>query len=417
MPFLSELIGKPVTDLDGERIGRLADIVASKYSEIPHPEVVAISVQNGGAGRLIPFSSVAALQGIAISINRRAEEINEYAPSDHDLFLARDVLDRQIIDTNDVRVVRVNDIEITRARTHYFVANVDIGGAGLLRRLGFLRAARLVRGRKGAEVHDGISWENVELLSSGKKLRLKVPGSKITDLHPADLAEIISDLGRLESAKLLDALDVQTVADTLESVEPEFQASLIESLDDEKAADVLEAMAPDEAADLLGELPEARSRDLLNLMKVDDAEDVRKLLSYPEDTAGGIMTTDYSTVPPGLTASQAMTYLREHAADAETLFYVFVVDAEGMLHGVFSLRELVMADPGRPVRDFRHDRFISVKPEESQTVVAQIVAKYNLLAVPVVDDDGRIHGIVTADDALDKIIPTSWKKHLPRLYS
>lgn len=416
MPFLSELLGKAVTDVDGEPIGRLTDLVASKYAEIPHPEVVAVLVRHRRERYLIPFSSVAALQGMAISINRKAEEINPYLPNEHDLFLARDVLDKQIIDTNDLRVVRVNDIEITRARTHYFVANVDIGGLGLIRRLGFVRAARRLRNRRGKQP-EGISWENVELITGGKQLRLKVPGSKITELHPADIADIISDLGRLESAKLLDSLDVQTVADTLESVEPEFQASLIESLDDEKAADVLEAMAPDEAADLLGELPEERSRDLLNMMEVEDARDVRKLLAYAEDTAGGIMTTEFSTVAPDLSAGEALAHLREHAVDAETIFYVFVTDPPGTLLGVLSLRELVMASPSASVRELMHDRFVSVTPDESQTRVAQLVAKYNLIAIPVVDGEGRLQGIVTADDALDRIIPTSWKKHLPRLYS
>jgi magnesium transporter len=243
-----------------------------------------------------------------------------------------------------------------------------------------------------------------------------VPSDKIIDLHPADLAEILSDLSRVESSKLLESLDIETLADTLEEVEPEFQASLVERMDDEKVADVLEEMAPDEAADLLAELGEDRSEELLSLMENDEAEDVRKLLAYPEESAGGIMTTEFIAIPANLTAKQALAHLREVANEAETIFYIYVTDEEDRLKGVFSLQDLVLAQPSALVDEFMHHRVVSVNLTETQDEIAQAVAKYNLLAVPVVDDEGRIHGIVTADDALDKIIPTAWKKRLPRIY-
>jgi Mg/Co/Ni transporter MgtE len=205
-------------------------------------------------------------------------------------------------------------------------------------------------------------------------------------------------------------------AHTLEEVEPDFQASLVETMPDERVADVLEEMAPDEAADLLAELPEDRSEELLNLMERDEAEDVRKLLAYPEDSAGGIMTTEFMAVPPDLTADQAIAYLRENAHEAETIFYAYVTDRDGCLIGVFSLQDLVLAQPQTPVNEFMHQRLVSVNPLDSQDEVAQAISKYNLLAIPVVDEAGKIHGIVTADDALDKIIPTAWKKRLPRMY-
>ena len=247
-------------------------------------------------------------------------------------------------------------------------------------------------------------------------MRLKVPSDKIADLHPADLAEIISDLSRAESSKLLDSLDMETLADTLEEVEPDFQASLVEAMSDERVADVLEEMAPDEAADLLAELPEDRSEDLLNLMEQDEAADVRKLLTYPEDSAGGIMTTEFVAVRPDLTAEQAISYLRKTAGEVETIYYVYVTDRDDRLVGVFSLQDLVLAQPKTPVDQFMHARLSPLSPLDSQEEAAQAIAKYNLLAIPVVDEDGKIHGIVTADDALDKIIPTAWKKRLPRLY-
>jgi len=215
---------------------------------------------------------------------------------------------------------------------------------------------------------------------------------------------------------LLATLDVKTLADTLEEVEPEFQASLVEAMPDEKVADVLDEMAPDEAADLLAELPQDRSRDLLELMEDEEAEDVRRLLTYPEESAGGIMTTDYVTVPERLTAGGAIAQLRESARETDTLTYVYITDSNGHLLGVVSLHELVLADPAAPLAEIMHRRVVSVGVLDSQEEVAQAVSKYNLVAIPVVDTEQRIQGIVTADDALDKVIPTAWKKRLPRLY-
>jgi len=416
MAYISDLMGKPVADVDGELIGHLEDLIACVRGEMPHPAIVAIVVKRSGGMLTVPFSDVVVLIAPAIPLRKRVKDIAPYQPGEHDLYLARDVLDKQIIDTDGVRVVRVNDLELTQVDGSIYVANVDIGGMGLLRRLGLAKVAQPLVGRLSHGRSGIISWDEVELLRGDEPMRLKVPGEKITELHPADLAEIISDLNRADSDKLLESLDAKTVADTLEEVEPDFQASLVETMSDEKVADVLEEMAPDEAADLLAELPQDRSQELLKLMEHEEAEDVRKLLTYPDDSAGGIMTTEFVSVSPDLTAEQALTFIRETAQEAENIFYVYVTDRQDHLLGVFSLKDLVLARPYTLVTEFMHLRVVSANLEDSQDDVAQAISKYNLVAIPVVDDKRRIHGIVTADDALDKIIPTAWKKRLPRLY-
>lgn len=417
MPFVSELIGRPVVGIDGERIGQLADMIASVNGGTHPPRITAIAVKRAGETLLVPVSDVVVLVAPAIPLGKGLGGIQAYHPAENDLYLVRDVLDKQIIDTNGVRVVRVNDVELARVNGSFYVANVDIGSLGLLRRLGLAGIAQRLGGRGRREATPGvIAWSDVELLPGKEPIRLKVPGEKITELHPADLAEIISDLNRTESGRLLESLDVKTLADTLEEVEPEFQASLVEDMPDERVADLLEEMAPDEAADLLHELPEDRSQELLKLMEHEEAEDVRRLLAYPDDTAGGIMNTEYVAVRPNLTAEQVLRTLRETASDAETIFYVYVTDEANRLAGVFSLRELVLAQPKTQVLKFMEPRVVSVNVRTPQEDVARVVAKYSLLAVPVVDEGQHLMGIVTADDALDKIIPTAWKKRLPRLY-
>ena len=413
MAYLSEIIGRPVTDLDGKYIGKLRDVIVRPWAEFPHPLIEGVAIEGKGGVHYLPFNSVAALLSPVIPLKYRENESPEFTIREDDVLLSRDVLDKQIIDTDGARVVRVNDVELVRVNGTIYVSNVDVSWLGVVRRLGLVGLAHFLAGHTKQR---GIAWDDVELMRRDQSMQLRIPAGKLHELHPADLADIVKDLNRLESGQLLDTLDVQHLADTLEEVEPEFQAELVEHMSNEKVADVLEEMEPDEAADLLADLPKDRKEDLLALMEKEDADDVRKLLTYPEDSAGGIMTTEYAFIPPNLTAAEAIKELRAMADEVETMFYVYVVDTEGVLVGAFSLNNLIFALPGQMVSEFMSKRLVTVNLTDDQQMVAQTVAKYDLLAVPVVDDQNRLHGIVTADDALDKIIPTAWKKRLPRFY-
>ena len=413
MAYLSEIIGRPVTDLDGKYIGKLRDVIVRPWAEFPHPLIEGVAIEGKGGLHYLPFNSVAALLSPVIPLKYRENESPEFTIKEDDVLLSRDVLDKQIIDTDGARVVRVNDVELVRVNGTIYVSNVDVSWLGVVRRLGLVGLAHFLAGHTKQR---GIAWDDVELMRRDQSMQLRIPAGKLHELHPADLADIVKDLNRLESGQLLDTLDVQHLADTLEEVEPEFQAELVEHMSNEKVADVLEEMEPDEAADLLADLPKDRKEDLLALMEKEDADDVRKLLTYPEDSAGGIMTTEYAFIPPNLTAAEAIKELRAMADEVETMFYVYVVDTEGVLVGAFSLNNLIFALPGQMVSEFMSKRLVTVNLTDDQQMVAQTVAKYDLLAVPVVDDQNRLHGIVTADDALDKIIPTAWKKRLPRFY-
>lgn len=417
MAFLSQLLGNPVTDLDGAQVGVLGDLVATTLPETAHPVVVAIVIRRKNHEMVVPYSDITVLFAHGIPLNVKRDDIHIYTPGERDVFLAQDVLDKQIIDTDDVRVVRVNDIELVQINGSIVASNVDIGTLGILRRIGLAGIAQGTMKMLHREMKPSyISWDDVELFSREQFVRLRVPGGKLDDLHPADIANILSDMNRSQSSELLDTLNLEQLADTLEEVEEDFQVSLVENMSNEKVADVLEEMSPDEAADLLAELPKERSEILIGMMEDEEAEDVRKLLTYPEESAGGIMTTEYITVHPGLTAEQTIQYLRENATEVEPIFYVYVVDQDEKLLGVFSLSELIMASPDMLVEDFMHTRVATVELLEDQDDVAQMIARYNLLAIPVVDDHDIIQGIVTSDDALDKIIPTVWKKRLPRYY-
>jgi magnesium transporter len=417
MAFISELISRPVTDYDGTQIGVLKDLIARPYKEFSHPVIDAILVHSPAGDRIFPYTDLAALLSAAIPLNRPSADIAPYEVHEDDIRLVEDVLDQQILDMDGARVVRVNDIELVRVNGNVVVSNVDIGLLGILRRLGIEKLGRWTAKRLQSDLSSGIiSWDFVEPLIHDKSMRLKVPINKLTDLHPSDIAEIISDLNRAEHSDLLHKLDLKQLADTLEEVEPDFQANLIDHFPDETVADVLEEMAPDEATDLLAELPDARRQKLLKLMQSEEADEVRKLLLYEEDSAGGLMTTDFVTVRPDMTAAQTIEHLRKVGEEAELVYYVYVTDAEEHLLGMFSLSELILARPEAIIADFMHKRVVSVELDTDQEEIAHTIAKYNLIAVPVVNAENRLQGIVTVDDALDKILPTNWKKRLPHFF-
>ena len=210
----------------------------------------------------------------------------------------------------------------------------------------------------------------------------------------------------------------EKAADVMEELEPEFQAEVLDTLSDEKAADIVEEMEPDEAADVLQEMEEDKRAHVFNLMEPDESATVSELLEHPENAAGGLMTTTYVTVPPDILIADALQRVRQEASakEAETIYYVYVVDADDHLLGVFSLSDLVLAAPETSVNAIMHHKAKRVQLDASREDVLELIAKYNLLAVPVVDEENRLRGIVTADDALDLILPEEWKIQMPRLF-
>lgn len=418
MAFLSQLQGKTVWDVRGERIGKCLDVLVADVGTA-YPPIRALALSNGRDGpRFIAGEQLGWLKP-EILLMVASSDLKAYKPKGDELWLGRQVLDQQIVDVEGRRVVRVNDLQFARVGERYCLVGADVGGMGLLRRLGIERPAQaLLSVLKRQYAQAIIPWEVVAPLQAEAPIKLRISREKISKLHPADIAEIVSGLDRQMGRALMHSLDNETMAEILEEIEPELQVAVLEDLDRERAADVLEEMDPDEAADLLADLPPEASAQLLELMEDEDASYVRRLLVHPEESAGGIMTTEYATIPEGLTVAEAMDYLRrsEQAHEAEALYYIYVVDAAGRLKGVLDLRDLVLASPEAGIAEYEEREPITVNLSTHQREVARIVAKYNLLAVPVVDEKGVLHGIVTVDDAVDAIIPTAWKKRLPRIF-
>lgn len=416
--YLSHVLDQPVWNAQATRLGKCQDLL---FLETDHgaPVLRAIHmIAEDGSEMYIPGSQVSTLSP-AIILNAVTPQVYELRGDE--LRLRRQVLDRQIVDVEGRRLVRVNDLQLTRAESsgHYYLTGVSVGTSSMLRRLGVENLSGRVLRAFGRDLSEQvIPWQDVAPVQSDAPIRLRVTQDKIRQLNPVDIADIIEDMDRPSGLTLLNILDDETAADTISEVEPDLQMSLLMSLTPERAADVLEEMDPDDAVDLLASMETEQRENYLELMEDPESVDMVRLLAFPEDTAGGIMTSEFTTLPMGFTAGEALNYLRQStlAQEDETLYYVHVIDAAGRLRGMVSLRDLVMADPDEAVDEIMETELITVGPLVEQEQVARLVARYNLLEVPVVDEEGVIQGIVTVDDAIDAAIPTAWKKRIPRFY-
>jgi len=260
-----------------------------------------------------------------------------------------------------------------------------------------------------------IGWKYVvPTVADPAGLRLALSQKSITRLHPADLVEILEDLPAASRKPLFEALEVATAARVLSEVEdPRIQEELLtEQSDPEKAADVLETMAPDAAADVLAELPQEDAENLLARMQPEDARAVTTLMGHKDDTAGALMTTEMITFPGSITVAEAFQRLREAAPNVEFLYQFYVVDENRRLVGLVNVRRLFLGKDGDRLFDVMAPWTISVRPEDSASEVAEVIEKYNLAAVPVVDTDRVLVGMITVDDILTEVLPLAWKKKL-----
>ncbi|MGV8025705.1 MAG: magnesium transporter MgtE N-terminal domain-containing protein [Anaerolineaceae bacterium] len=419
MFYLSEILDKKVWDRWGKEIGKCRDILTGFDEKVFH-RIVAVEIkEKNGNIKLVSSESISSLFP-NVTINKPAVEVSVYVPKGNELNLKKQVLDHQIVDVEGKRVVRVNDIQIAFTKDAYYVTGVDVGNAGLLRRLGLKKITELFEKLSKNQKAEGvISWKDVAYVEEKDPLRLKTSQEKISKLPPADIASILNDLDRPTGQSLLQKMGDEILADTLEESPARFQIDALSRMGSERAADILEEMDPDEAADLIASLPREKSTVLLNLMEKDEADDIRILLDYPPDSAGGIMTTEFAWIPQGLVVDKAMKFLRssEDAQEVEDMYYIYVLDEKERLAGVIYLRDLVMAAPNIEVETLMDKNPISVLPFSSQEETAYLVAKYNLLSIPVVDGKtGVMQGIVTLDDALDAVLPTAYKKRLPRFF-
>ncbi|HTK07700.1 MAG TPA: magnesium transporter [Ktedonobacteraceae bacterium] len=429
MIFLSTLLRQGVYDSENQRVGTLRDVCVTLNETFP--VVTALVVQKGTGSRqlYIPWSQIHTIEedDHKVPLSVKQEQIAAYEPYENEILLRRDVLDKQIVDTQGFRVVKVNDLKLAQIKKTARLVGVDISLGGLLRRLGMQSTLDMVGRIVPLQIPERtITWNYVEPLqmvqasTTGSfapvlagavahapgvipQVQLNVSHNKLADLRPADIADILEQLDLDEAGAMLERLDTETAADTLNEVELPLQSELLSELDPERASDLLERLAPDDAADILAEMPEGEAERLLSLMPATESQPIRELLRYGSETAGGIMTPEVLALQQESSVADALLYLRQNSQHLEMVYYLYVIDEERHLKGVVSLRELVTAEPETLIRDLMDDQVIRVHTEIDQEEVAHIIAKYDLLGVPVVDQEERLVGLVTVDDVIDVI--------------
>jgi magnesium transporter len=484
MLYLSQLISMPVEDMNGQRIGKVSDLIllpAEREQAGPtYPGALLIEGQadqdwrvpitmlekqgnvlrlrvpieqlpvqpeptEGEKGR--PHLDVGA--GLANVFAAPAREGRGGAASGAStnpaLSLAHDVLDKQVIDVVHKKAVRVNDVCLD---DDWHILGIDNSTLGLVRRLApsWLLGTNVRRSPTNL-----IAWENIELIDTHEHEEqpeaeaephtapaqgpggtvqtrwgtfshmTRTPSGHLAELHPADIADIVHQLTPGQGARLLEGLDDETAADALEEIDTERQTHILENISADRAADILQAMGPDEAADLLAKLPEERAQQLLSLMTPEESEDVQDLLKYEEDSAGGLMTTDYIVLDTTKTVAEALDAVRANIQeqDIRSAYVYCVADAskdDSPLLGVVSLWDLLVSPTTEQLQELMETDIISVRPNTDPRTVAEIMAKYNLLAVPVLSTEGILEGIVTVDDALDVLLPADRRRKPTRMY-
>jgi len=405
--FLSQILGKNIIDSNGHTVGKIVDLVANLAEPYPPVTSVLFKSNAGKAPSLIAWHQITEIQDHLLAHLLLPEDFREPSLSDDEFLLKDTLLDKQIVDTNGAKVRRVNDLQFLKARKGLHLVHVDVGFRGLMRRVGMEKVMdTFLHGLFDYSLPDQfISWKFVQPLVSPDLLRLKITQSRLAQLHPADLADIIEELDINQRTAVFQSLDVETAAETLEETDPKIQVSLIEDLDAAEASDIIEEMSLSDATDLMQDLPKDTAEDILKEMEQESAEDIIELLAHPEETAGGLMTTAFLSFTPSVTTGETIKAIRDGAEDMDLIYYVYVTDEDSHLLGVISLRDLLVTEPETRLSDIMDTRVVAVNLDEEKDKIASHFVKYGMIAIPVVDQENRIKGTIIFKNLLEIIAP------------
>jgi magnesium transporter len=411
MLLLSRLLGQPVRDVGGEEIATLRDLVGRWQLDqglVPMGLVAGV----GRRRFFLPWQQVAELDEGGAKLASYRVNFQQFGRRPGEILLAGDVMDQRLVDVRRRKVIRVNDVVLNRVDGRVVVVGVDVGIAALFRRL----APRWLSSSFSGVLQ--VDWADVEWLPSDAYPAGKRSFPLLARLHPVEVAHIVNELPHRQGADIVESLGDEDAAEVLSEVSDEHQAGVLMNIDEERAADILEEMEPDDAADLLAKLSPEEAGELLGRMEIDEARDVRALMEYKEGTAGGLMTNRFVAVPQEWSAADAIGLLRRMEDRPETITHMVIVEGTESLKlaGMVSLLDVVLAPPAEEMRTLMTTDVPSVDPDIPTSEVARKMAEYNLAIMPVVNDYGRVLGVVAVDDIVEEMLPERWRRRLPRLF-
>ena len=407
MIYLSQMLGQPVIDSAGKKLGKISDLAISTGEVFPHITSLAFT----GPGRT-PFmlswrKYVDTFTEEGITLKTGADGVRFSYLQPNEILLARDLLNKQIVDTQGMKLVRVNDIKLSVSGCQLRLLGAEVGMRGILRGLAPWIEQAVVKASRvfGSRIDENIiAWNYIDLVDRDlSKVNLAVSHKRLDELHPADIADILEQLDPAQRSHVFNYLDKSNASEAISEMEDEYQTEFISDMSEDRAADILGDMDPDDAAEIVRDLPYEKAEVLLHLIGMEDSRDIRRLLGYKDGTAGGMMTTQYVSVQNNITVSETVEVLRALDEDHPTVHYVYVHDEYSKLVGVLSLRTLVLGKADTEIGDIDFSDLIYVAPDVPEDEVIEDIFKYDIPAMPVVDENGVMLGIVTVEDAWDAL--------------
>ncbi|MCX6244323.1 MAG: CBS domain-containing protein [Bacteroidetes bacterium] len=411
--YLSQILGKNFFSPGGKILGTIKDFLiditpnTGPEPEPLRPHVIAVKAVSGKETKIYDFATFEVKkfkQKLQVTCYEMHETSEDFCTSC--LWLAGNILDKQIVDINGRKLVRVNDVRMVMIPSGTYAIAVDVGIEGLLRRIGVGRFIQKALDPVSVTIPGKmILWDDIETVDfSNSSIKLSKASSKLHTLHPSDLADIIEDLDRATRTSVFASLDEEQAADVLEELEPRAQIEIAESLPVEKMADLLEKMPADEAADLLDVLEEGKAIKILDEMEKESSEEVRELLEYPDKVVGSIMSTDFHTFTEEMTVGGVLDEIRRLHPEPSNIYSIFVTDKNNKLVSAISLMELVIADPSLKLKKFTKHKPVTVFDDDKVDSLAELVSKYNLLAVPVINREMELEGVVVVEDIVEDLL-------------
>jgi CBS domain-containing protein/sporulation protein YlmC with PRC-barrel domain len=414
--YLSEVLKKDIIDQHGKRIGALWDLVIVPGARFPG--VIKLVLKNRKQLIEVPVTDVHLFNKFVIALNLSEKPLAHYRHHEGDILIKRHILDKQILDVNGAKVVRVNDLKLGESDGIVCIVGIDVGLNGILRRIDGGRTIQKTFAllKKPIKEHI-IDWNFLQTIDPHlRNLTLNVARKQLGELHPSDLAQILSEILPEEGTLLLSSVDEELAGEALHEVSTEVREKIFQEMDKEMISDILEEMPPDEAADILGDMPEEASEELLSLMESEEATEVKDLLSYEEDTAGGLMTSEFLDFSPDMTIDEVLANIRLLAPDVEFIYYIYVVDDNDHLLGVLTLKKLLTSPLYAKLEDIMTQNVKYVRIEDERQDIAEIISKYDFIAIPVIGEDDKIKGVITVDDIIDLLVPNPIRKKKRRAF-
>ena len=407
--MLTQLIGSPVVNPNSERLGRVEDLIVRLADSSGYPPITGLKVRVAGHNLFVSASMLAKLQPGEARLGTQQLDFGRFERRPGEVLLREDILDRRLINVGTGRPIHANDLALAQLDERWRLVGVDPSPRGLLRRL--LPPGMRRRKRRPAPL---INWHDVQpFVGHVPTARLLIPLQRLKRLHPAQIADLVEGSSHEEGEEIIDAVeaDPELTADVFEELDPDHQAEFLRSKSDAEAAAILGRMAPDDAADLLSELAQRRRLPVLNLMPPSQQHKLRALLQYNPSTAGGMMSPDYIAVPRGTNFAQALERIRsDNKVPAQLLTAVFITDADGRILGTVSTVTLLRGKPETAIESAEGISKAHVKVDDELPDIALLMADFNLIAVAVTDQNGRLMGAISVDDVLEASLPDDWRR-------